>query len=180
MFIASIIGWIIVILSEFFDSVLAGNLINEDALAALELISPVEYIVYALVSFTTHGVGILYSKEIGNQNKLQSQRVAGMGIIINIIFGCIVAIIMYLCAPLYVSAFNCSKVVADYAIEYLQNLSFFHPIYFLFYALYELVTFDGNETLVLFVDIALVVFTIVIPYFLLLNLVLSESPYLIF
>lgn len=164
MFIANIIGWIIVLLSEYFDSFLAGNLVNADALAALEIVTPLEYIMYACAMVTGFSVGILYSRELGNHNKLLSKQIAGMSLIVSFIGACLLAVLFYIIAPLYVSFFNCSANVSQYAISAIRCLIYSFPIIFIYYDVYHLVTYDGNETIILINDIALVIFTILIPY----------------
>lgn len=166
LFIANLVGWVITISADFFDSLAAGLNINADAVAGIEIATPIDSIQYAIAMLLTYSIGVLYSRELGSHNKDQSKKIAGMGLIVSLIAGVIVAAITYVLADWFVGQYDCSEVVADYAITFIHNGCFRIPVYYLYWILYQLILFDGDEINILAADIAVMVFSLIIPNFL--------------
>lgn len=165
LFIANLIGWIITISADFFDSLAAGLNISADAVAGIEIATPIDMIQYAIAMLLTYSIGVLYSRELGRHNKEQSKNIAGMGLIVGLVAGVIVAITTYIFAESFVGLYDCSSAVAEYAITFIKNGCFRIPVYYLYWTLYQLILFDGDEIVILAADVAVMAFSLIIPNF---------------
>jgi len=118
MYLSMFLSWSIAVLSEVFDSFAAGVYIDSNAVAAISLITPVQFIIYSFSMLLSFGIGILYNKELGNFNKERSQKIAGMGLLVSVGGGLALMIIILVFANQIVGIYNCSAQIFDYAVIY--------------------------------------------------------------
>lgn len=153
IFATSLLCYIISVSCEIFDSFAAGQFVSEDAVAGIELGTPILSILYAFNMFFCYGIGVLYNRELGRHNKEKSQEMAGMGLTVCSILGIVSFAAVYFGAEWFVGLFHTSESVAAYAVSYVRKLSYGAPFQFIFWTFYHLVTYDGDNLTVMCADI---------------------------
>jgi len=163
IFLTSLFCYVISVSCEIFDSFAAGKYVSEEAVAGIELGTPILSILYAFNMFFCYGIGVLYNRELGKHDKEKSQKIAGMGIIVSLLLGLVSFAVIYFGADWFVSLFNASDEVTKYAASYVRKLAFGAPFQFAFWTLYHLVTYDGDNITTMFADITTASANIFLP-----------------
>ena len=143
-FCASMFGWIISTMNGLVDSVFAGLFVSEEAVSAIELVSPIYSIVMFMCLFAVIGTSTLFSRYAGAFEKEKSYAVAGMGMALAVIIGIISAILMICLKDVYFEFYSSSAEIEAYARQYYEALiiyAFLNPIY---WWAYYLVGADGD------------------------------------
>lgn len=153
LLIASLLGWLVSLIGSLSDSVLAGILISEDAVGAIELVAPLFNILMFFASLLAVGISTLFSIYQGAFDEEKAARVNGMGIVVAIASGLFFTILMFVFKNAYFSFYGSSGSINVLGREYYSCfylLAFSYPIYWL---LYYLVSSDGDDKNVLLCDI---------------------------
>lgn len=154
MYFAQLFSWTIALVGELADSILGGIFISEDAVSATGLVQPLFSLVMFLAYILAIGCSTKFSNYIGAFDKEKAYKSAGIGLMLAVISGAAVAVMMYFGEDLYFRFYAAGAAVEALAREYYEYtilLAFAFPIY---YTLYYLVVADGDETWMLYSDIA--------------------------
>lgn len=146
LFWASLFGWTISIMNSLVDSIFAGIFISEEAVSAVELVSPIYGIIMFPCLFAVVGSSTLYSRYAGAFEKEKAYGIAGMGMIIAVIISVVSSIMMICMEDIYFAYYSSSPVIESYAREYYEALiiyTFINPIY---WSSYYLVAADGDAS----------------------------------
>jgi len=154
LFWAAFFGWVINLLGSMGDGLIAGASLDADAVTAIELIAPIYDILYFFSLIISIGAAIMYSKELGAFRVEESEKIAGLGLIVSISMGVVLAGLMFIFKDSILDFYGCSGRITEYASEYFEAYIFIALFYPVMWFLYYMVNYDGDETIVFFVDIS--------------------------
>jgi len=166
LYIAALLGWIITVLGDFFDSFAAGSYLDVNAVSAIELVTPLQLLVSFMSIIVCFGTAIRHSQVIGEDNKEKAHKIAGMSLLVAVVTSIVLyASLMLLKYPI-LNSYDISSSVYAYADEYYtynMTTALISPIY---YCLYYLVLYDGDETNSFVSDTLMAIVTMAGPYLL--------------
>lgn len=134
-------------LMQLCDSIIAGLIISPNAVAAINLITPLTGIVFFLASCITEGVSTLYSRAIGAADRKRADELFGFSLIFTVFLIIVVPITLLLLKGPYFSASGMSDMILDYAGEYYRLLPVCSIVIILSTFLEAMVFADGDEQL---------------------------------
>ena len=107
------------------DSLLAGSLINQLAIAAVAIGNPITGVFRALIQTIANGAGVRLTVCIGRNNKEEANRAHSLGVLGSVIFGLLLMLIALLFADMLVLLFGGSSnaTAAKMAALYLRSCS---------------------------------------------------------
>ena len=127
------------------DSVIAGQMLGENAVAAIELVTPIYAVAVFLGSLFADGVATLYTVAVGEMDRKKMSRLFSEGLICVTVIGAVVFAAVSLFGHAYIDSYDVSEEIRTMAKEYL----FYNVITFgitgLFLYFSEMVYADGDE-----------------------------------
>ena len=93
---AGLLGYIVYIVSTFVDSIIAGNFLNESALAAVSVVSPIGSLLNFFGSLLAYGCGVMYAYETGKGNVKRTKQLFGLGLVCSAVLGVLVFLVLFL------------------------------------------------------------------------------------
>ncbi len=127
------------------DTIIAGSVIGETAVAGITLVAPL----YSLSAFCSSvfslGVPIVYSSEMGKFRQREADRVFGFGFLMSLVIGVLLFLSILLFGDLYLDSFHQLPAIVEEARGYLSYMRFtilFLPLNML---LSSAVYADGDE-----------------------------------
>jgi len=148
-FIGFLGGATVVIVAEYIlilsDSVIAGRMLGEEALGAVNLLSPI----FMMVSFFTWmlalGTSIIYSGAVARMQNERASNIAGQGLVASILLGLALCVAIPAVKGYYIDFMSPGAEIAGYALDYLK----WYPLVALFEAvdllLLYLIYADGGD-----------------------------------
>ena len=153
---------IVVTLLLLSDSVIAGLMIGEDAVAAISLVTPA----YSLAAFfggmLSIGVPILYSKAMGEFNKKEADNYFALGLTAALATGILLSSVFFVFGDSHLRSFEASEAVFRHAHTYFFWYKLTILLSTLNMLISEMILADGDETLSLISSLAQVVGNIVL------------------
>ena len=139
----------IVIVAEYVlvlsDSVIAGRMIGEEALGAMNLLMPV----FMMVSFFTWllavGTSIVYSDAMARTKPTRAANLAGQGLVASILLGLVLGVAIFAMQGLYLSFMAPNAGTTAYAADYLRWYPVVAALEAVDLVLLYLVYTDGGE-----------------------------------
>lgn len=153
MLIASLLGWIVCLVGELADSILAGQFISEAAVAATGLVSPIFNFNFFFSVMIGLGSANIYAIRSGRFEKDEACKTAGQAIILSLIAGAFFITLMYIGEEAVFNFYNAGPEVEAYAREYYEGMAILSFVSPPFWTIYYLVSVDGNASLVLAADL---------------------------
>ena len=126
--IPSSIGTIFQNLYSIVDSIFAGQMISESALAAIGQIFPIYFVIIALSVGLSIGTTSLIANSIGENNLENSGKVFSQSFILSIIVSIIITVIGIYFSPSIISSINNDQETLELSIKYI-NIIFFGSIF---------------------------------------------------
>ena len=166
----SIFGWIILLVGQVVDNVLAGNFIGEQGLSAVQIMLPFQTFISALGGFAGTGFAVMFSQLKGKQKEEQANKIVGLGLLFTLLLGIITALLLLFLKEPLLSIFNMSNQVKEYVYEYYDwyiGIAIVQPIYLL---LFKLVSQDGDPLFTVISSVGQVVINFVLSAILIKNL----------
>lgn len=162
MLIPGTISMIVVTLLLLSDSVIAGLILGQDAVAAISLVTPA----YSLAAFfggiISIGVPILYSKAMGEFNKKAADRYFALGFTSAIAIGIFLTSTFFVFGDYYLRSYKASEAVFNQAHAYFFWYKLTILLTTLNMLISEMILADGDETLSLVSSLVQVVGNIVL------------------
>ena len=162
LLIPGTISMIVVTLLLLSDSVIAGLILGQDAVAAISLVTPA----YSLAAFfggiISIGVPILYSKAMGEFKKKDADRYFALGFTSALAVGVILASTFFVFGDLYLLSYRASEAVFNHAHAYFFWYKLTILLSTLNMLISEMILADGDETLSLVASLVQVVGNIVL------------------
>ena len=129
------------------DSIIAGIMIGETAVAGVNLVTPL-YAIAAFFGFIfSIGIPIIYSKEIGSFNKKKSDQAFGFGLLLTIAVGIIMCVLCLTVADNYLTFYNADYAILEQGKSYLFWMSFLFLTLPVRTLIAEMIYVDGDEFL---------------------------------
>ncbi len=153
LFVCAILGWIVSLLGTMADSIIAGVILDSDAVAAVNLVAPILDIFYFFTLLLSRGVSIRYSQTIGAFKYEHSRKVAGMGVIMAVSLSVFTLVTLMVFKNVIIGFYGVTgniRTLTEAYFEPIVLVATFYPIQEL---MYYLVYSDGDEKIILMVDI---------------------------
>lgn len=144
------------------DSLIAGKLLGDIPLAAINIVNPIISIVIFFGILTVKGSNIFYTSAMGEFNKDRMAKLVSQGIILAVLIGVSSTALIGLTKSIYFDSLGISGNLRHYCDEY---LTFYYPVFAvvpLFLFLSEIAYVDGDEKTINISNAALVVGNIVV------------------
>jgi len=161
LLLSSTIGQLVITVLTLSDSVIAGVMLGEDAVAAVCLVTPA----YSLAAFfgclISLGVPIIYNRAMGEFDKEKADRCFSFGLLMSAMTGLILYVVFMLFGDAYLRFYEPSTVVFNAAKDYFFWYKYTFLLLPLYTLMYEMVLADGDETLSMVSGVAQIVGNIV-------------------
>ena len=142
-------------LQRLSDNIIAGNMLGEDALAAIGLVSPVMSVLSFLAVMASVGTSLCYVRAVGSFERKRAHGFFSQGILLAFLFGALLCVVSFPAKNvLFGSLGSQAENIAVFARDY---YSFYRLSMFVFPISYVLSVFvfsDGDETLGMVANIA--------------------------
>lgn len=166
LFYAGLIGLTLTTTADIFDSIASGILLDADAVAAIELITPIVFVLYFFSVLIGFGTSILYAKAIGANQIDESKKIVGTTFISNFILGIILCVLVIVLREPILSAYGVTGQILEYSRTY-YNYNLLSTIGLpLYWSIYYFILRDGDEAAILLSDILVSVVNISLPFIL--------------
>ena len=162
MLIPGTISMIVVTLLLLSDSVIAGLILGQDAVAAISLVTPAFSLAAFFGGIISIGVPILYSKAMGEFKKKEADRYFALGFTTALAVGVILASTFFVFGDLYLLSYKASEAVFNHAHAYFFWYKLTILLSTLNMLISEMILADGDETLSLVASLVQVVGNIVL------------------
>ena len=166
LFYGGVAGWLVSILSETSDEIFSGLFIDDKAVSAVSLISPLLDIAYFLALMIACGCAVAYSKHIGEDKKEDAHKIAGMGLLCAIILSIILGLVLFIFKNNILEFYDVGEDIYIYADAYYTPLSLLCVSYPIVWFIYNLVLYDGDERNIFIFDVPVSILKIVVSFFL--------------
>lgn len=157
MLLGATVSQIVGIFMTVADSVIAGKLFGQDALAGVNLVLPLLCAALFLRMVVSIGIPILYGKAMGGFDKEEADRLFGTGLLMSILSGGLCFALSFAFGDDYLRFFHASEPVLAHAKDYLFWTCFDFAIMPLEAFIGAMVYADGDEGLSAFSDIFMIV-----------------------
>ncbi len=117
------------------DSIIAGNFIGENALAAEGIASPVMNLIILFITGLCLGSGILMSEAFGRKDLLSLKETLSSLLIFGLISSSILSVIAFILSPYILKALKCPDEIFSLTNDYLRIIFLGTPFTFLYNAL---------------------------------------------
>ena len=147
LLLSSTIGQLVITVLTLSDSVIAGVMLGEDAVAAICLVVPA----YSLAGFwgclVALGVPIIYNRAMGEFDKKKADRCFAFGLFMSLLMGVILFVTFMVIGDAYLRFYEPSSIVFGAAKDYFFWYKFTFLLLPLYTLMYVMVLADGDETL---------------------------------
>ena len=147
VFVASMVTMTASYILILTDNVVAGQFVGADAVAAMTLISPLHGGFLFLAFLIADGLAMMYSYELGRQDREEADRLFGMGIIVSLIFSVLCLLSLIFGRDAILSMWDISPHLMDLAGDYYDALMWLPPFMFFEIFLYTILIAEGEEKL---------------------------------
>ena len=162
LLIVSIFGWIILLVGQVVDNVLAGNILGEAGLSAVQILAPFLMLISAIGSFVGMGFAVKFSYLKGKGQDNEANKIVGLGIIFTLVISLVICLLMVFLKDQLLSIFNMSTQVREYVYEYYNwyiGIAIVQPFYLL---LFKVINQDGDPVWTVISSVGQVVINFVI------------------
>jgi len=118
LLICSILTWSAYCLNLMVDSIIGGNQLGETALQAITIVAPIMSVIQFVGYIISPGTGILYGKYIGAFDKEHAYKIAGQGVIVNVILAVTTAVVLLLIKVPFLKYYGCTGELFELASVY--------------------------------------------------------------
>lgn len=145
MLLGSLLGFVATFVEEMCDAVLAGSLLGEEAVVAVELVVPAFSAIFFMCYFIARGTAAIYSREAGAFRKEKAYGAFGQGLVISLAAGVLITGLMYLLEDFYFSFYTMSAQTEQLSREYYRCICWVGMVFPLFNLLLQMVLLEGDE-----------------------------------
>ena len=145
MFIAGTVTTSVMYLMLLSDSIIAGYFLGEKGVAAINAITPLTGFVTFFGDLVSTGVGIVFTRAVGEMKKRRADEIYGQGLIVSISIGLISALAILLFKNVYFEASGISGEILDNALKYYNFLPLNAFLMIVVFYMEQMVYSDGDE-----------------------------------
>ena len=135
-------------LGNVVDAIIVGNLINEDAVSAINLSKPTVQFMFTLSMLLSTGAGMLVGKELGKKNGTNAAYIYTLSTLACIAFGLLMTLIGAIIPDTVTGWFCNNEVLFEPTRDYLRVMLLGAPMYMLAWGMANMVGVDGSPRLV--------------------------------
>lgn len=138
MILSSLFMVIAFCLSSTADFILAARLFGDNAMAAVNLVTPIFFVINFLSSMIGTGTTYMYSFEIGAFRQENANKFVGQGAILAVMLSILIGVILFFGRDIFFSFFDVTGDIETFAREYYSLFLLavaINPVRFLMYAL---------------------------------------------
>lgn len=143
------LAWIIAVILQLSDSIIAGQFLGEESVAAIGIITPVYGISVFISDLIAIGTSILYVSYMGKFKNHTAYQYFSEGLITSIVSGIVIALILLIFKNNFIDYFCDSEHLKQLCLDYFT----YYIVIFSLQPLYNLLDFlvynDGNEKICL-------------------------------
>lgn len=144
LLVVSLFGWLILLVGQVIDNILAGNILGEAGLSAVQIVAPFLTVISAIASFAGMGFAVKFSHLKGAGKDDDANKIVGLGILFTVAISIVMALLMFFLKEQLLSLFNMSPQVKEYAYQYYDwyiGIAIAQPFYVL---IFKIVGQDGD------------------------------------
>lgn len=146
---------------ELADSIIAGNMLGDKALAGVTLCQPFfSFFLFVQVLILT-GTAVLYSESVGREDRKAANKFFGQGVILSLAAGAFITLLSLIFKHQILNFLNAPKDIEVYAGTYFSYLLYL-PLFIVYFVMYTVVMNDGGKKWCNISSIVLIVFKIVL------------------
>ena len=127
------------------DNIVAGQFINDDAVAAMSLVFPLMTILFFLSYLIADGLGMLAAYAQGQENREKVNRLFSQGIMLSVGLGLMLVLVLHIFQAQILSFWKISPEYMSYARGYYDGLKWLPPVVFINILFYTFLIQDGEE-----------------------------------
>jgi Na+-driven multidrug efflux pump len=127
------------------DSIIAGVMIGSDAVAAVNLVSPVVAICWFIICMATSGSSIMYTREMGSFNKKKADEILGTSLLSVMTVAVLILGSVLAFGKRYLEFYQPTEQVFNYARDYLFWTGIAMSAYAIFWFFCDMIYADGGE-----------------------------------
>lgn len=146
MLFAAVMTMVVMSLTYATDTILAGRLFGDNAMAGVNLVKPILYLSAFFALMISTGTSYLYSFEIGAFRKETANKLVGQGAILTIILAVVLGIIAFFGADVFFSFFPNLGETEAFAREYYSCISLIVAANTIYALVQTMVYVDGGGT----------------------------------
>ena len=138
MILSSFLMVIAFCLSSTADFILAARLFGDNAMAAVNLVTPIFFVINFLSSMIGTGTTYMYSFEIGAFRSENANKFVGQGVILSVMLSILIGVTLFFGRDVFFSFFDVTGEIEIFAREYYSLFLLavaINPVRFLMYAL---------------------------------------------
>lgn len=147
VFVASLASMSISYVLILTDSVVAGQFIGDEAVAAITLVSPITTLVTFLSYMVADGLAMMFSYAKGKNDQPKANQLFGMGGICSVVTGGLVTFILVVFQNEILSMWEISPELMNYAVDYYHGLMFIALPNILNIYFYTIYVAEGEENI---------------------------------
>lgn len=139
-----VIGWLVLLIGQVIDNILAGQFLSEEGLSAVQVIAPFATFISAVGSFSAMGFAIKFSHLKGQGKDDEANKSVGLGIVFTLCVGIIISVLMFFLKDQLLGLFNMRDSVKLYAEQYYEwyvGIAIVNPLYLV---LFKIINQDGD------------------------------------
>lgn len=144
MVLSSLFMVIAFCLSSTADFILAARLFGDNAMAAVNLVTPIFFVINFLSSMIGTGTTYMYSFEIGAFRSENANKFVGQGAILAVMLSILIGVILFFGRDIFFSFFDVTGEIETFAREYYSLFLLAVAINPLRFLMYALVLADGG------------------------------------
>lgn len=142
--VPAIVGMIVNALYNIVDRIFIGKYVNDMAIGAMQLISPMVFMIMAFGMLIGIGGNTLVSIRLGEDQKKEADHVAGNALVLLLIFSVAIAGIGLLLLDPFVRLLGAKNEVHGYAVAYMRIIFFGAPFNMISYGMNNFIRGEGN------------------------------------
>ena len=127
------------------DNIVAGQFINDDAVAAMSLVFPLMTILFFLSYLIADGLGMLAAYAQGQEDRNEVNRLFSQGIMLSVGLGLVLVLLLNIFQEQLLSFWKISPEYMVHARGYYDGLKWLPPVVFLNILFYTFLIQDGEE-----------------------------------
>lgn len=147
VFVASLASMAISYVLILTDSVVAGQFIGDEAVAAMTLVAPITTLITFLSYMVADGLAMMFSYAKGKNDRAKANELFGMGIIASVATGLLVTFVLVAFQSKILSIWEISPELMDYAVDYYHGLMFMALPCILNIFFYTIYVAEGEENI---------------------------------
>ena len=147
VFVASVASMAISYVLILTDNIVAGQFINDYAVAAMTLVAPITTLIFFLSYMVADGLAMMFSYAKGHNDRKKANELFGMGVIITVATGTLVTLILVVFRNEILSLWEISPQLMNYAVDYYRGLMFLALPCMLNIFFYTIYVAEGEENI---------------------------------